>query len=191
MCFCVVLLIAFAVMRNAHEALRAGCAEMERMTSELDSRYEMFSAALKQYNRALAVHTAMEDENMFPLLDTVNGSPLGLGHLHAEDDALMGQLLESMDAYEAAKKSRAKSVINSKAKHLWEGMLAAMERSMEQIDYATLVEVEKETKKTVWLQSALGYLCILQGLRDTGVDTINRSLFKELRSLLMFLQTVS
>ena len=177
---------AFAIMRNAHEALRVGMAELERLVEDLNSNYDTFATMLQEYHRAVGVHSQMEDINMFPLIDSMNDSPLGLHDLHVADDMLWRQLEDAMVAYEATRDAGSRS----QAMALWESMLENMTHCMDGLDYGVIVEVEKESKRLVWFQNTLGYICILQGLRDTGADTINRGLFKELRALLNFLQTV-
>lgn len=138
----------------------------------------------------MQVHSAMEEYDMFPLLDSVHDSPTGLCDLHLEDDFLWMQLMDAMRDYEEEKSFSANYVVATRAQLLWQSMLASMDHSMAKLDYAVLLDVEKESRRLFWFQSSLGYFCVLQGLRDTGVDTVHRIIFKELRSLLLFLQTV-
>lgn len=174
-------------MINAHEAMRAAVSELERQLDDLSSNYDTFSTLVREYHRAVSVHSHMEDINMLSLLDSMNTLPLGLHDLHVADDMLWAHVEASMGAYEEARDAAGS---RPQAMALWENMLANMTRCMDALNYNVIVEGEKESKRLVWFQNTLGYLCILQGLRDTGADTVNRGLFKELRALLNFLQTV-
>jgi hypothetical protein len=76
----------FAIMRNAHEAMRASI----RLQGEsLDAGdLEGFRGEWGNYRKALAVHMAMEDTAMFDLLDEVSGGAItqaGLREEHVED----------------------------------------------------------------------------------------------------------
>lgn len=62
--------MAFAIMRNSHEAIRASIKEMQKKLDDGDS--EGFVETWKLYNRALAIHAAMEEHDMFPMLGTVS-----------------------------------------------------------------------------------------------------------------------
>ena len=57
----------FAIMRNAHEALRASILLQEqKLDSGDDAR---FREEWQTFQRAIAIHMAMEDDTMFALLD--------------------------------------------------------------------------------------------------------------------------
>lgn len=157
----------------------------------LETQFPAFVAEAQQCRRATLVQRAMEVIDLVPLLSAANESPCRLSDLHLEDDKLWLKIEMAIAAYEHEKLKKSKVEISSKAQQVWRGMLHGMEQSIDAIDYSMLVEAEKESKKIVWFKNALGYLCILQGMKDTGVETVNRCLFKELRSLLSFLQTVS
>jgi hypothetical protein len=49
------------------------------------SNFDALSTAWAEYQRCLNVHSLMEDVDMFPLIDEVNGSPTRLEELHARD----------------------------------------------------------------------------------------------------------
>ena len=76
----------FAIMRNAHEALRASIRIQEQRLEAGDL------AALRDewqtFQRALAVHMAMEDNSMFTLLDGISAGAISAAQLpqeHSED----------------------------------------------------------------------------------------------------------
>jgi hypothetical protein len=79
----------FAIMRNAHEAMRASIRLQER---NIDSgNLTGFRDEWESYCRALAVHMAMEDDAMFGLLENVGDgaiSKAGLPDEHVEDSRL-------------------------------------------------------------------------------------------------------
>ena len=89
-------LLAFALMRNSHESLRAAIKEMTALLSDL-SQLGALRQKFAEYMRVIHVHGEMEDLNMFPLLDSVNGSPLDLGAAHIEDDALRVAVSKALD----------------------------------------------------------------------------------------------
>ncbi len=76
----------FAIMRNAHEALRAS---IDLQAKNLDAGdTAAFRAQWQTFQRALAVHMAMEDDAMFALLDEVGAGAVTSAQLpteHAED----------------------------------------------------------------------------------------------------------
>ncbi len=88
--------MAFAFMRNSHEALRAAVVVMEGFL--LTGNVPEFKTAWKDYKRAILVHAEMEDNNMFPLLDKVNGSELNLHHLHLDEEKLTKSLDDAVAA---------------------------------------------------------------------------------------------
>ena len=57
----------FAIMRNAHEALRASIRLQDQKLDAGD--VAAFAGEWRTFQRALAVHMAMEDDFMFGLLD--------------------------------------------------------------------------------------------------------------------------
>jgi hypothetical protein len=76
----------FAIMRNAHEALRASI-QLQRAALETGAR-TAFAEEWRRLQRALAVHMAMEDRSMFALLDAVSAGACtgaGLPAEHADD----------------------------------------------------------------------------------------------------------
>jgi hypothetical protein len=76
----------FAVMRNAHEAMRASIRLQEESLDAGD--LEGFRGEWGRYRKALAVHMAMEDKAMFDLLDEVGDGAIaqaGLREEHVED----------------------------------------------------------------------------------------------------------
>jgi hypothetical protein len=201
-------------MSRAREALRAALCEMEGLVCDQGQgqgqgqgppRYDVFMPLLEEYRRVLCVHAQMQSGELPPLLEASGGPrpgpgasapapvpvPVSPAELSERDDALWAEVEASLAACRDAIDNSKKEEIRSKAHLLYQDMLSNMATNAERIDYTSLVEVVKESKRYVWLQDALGYLCALQGLRDTGADTVYRSLFKELRSLLLFLKTVS
>lgn len=76
----------FAIMRNVHEALRASIAVQRKLLDADD--LPAYSAEWSDFSRALAVHMAMEDDAMFPLLEGVALGAMtaaGLPDEHLED----------------------------------------------------------------------------------------------------------
>jgi len=99
----------FAIMRNAHEALRTS---IRLQQGQLDGGDRAaFAAEWRDFQRALAVHMAMEDEAMFALLDEVGAGAITAATLpaeHAEDrrlaaavDAALGEALADTPAGDA------------------------------------------------------------------------------------------
>jgi hypothetical protein len=74
----------FAIMRNAHEALRASIRLQERALEAGDRA--AFAGEWQRFRTALAVHMAMEDEALFALLDEASGGRIGAEKLPAEHD---------------------------------------------------------------------------------------------------------
>jgi hypothetical protein len=89
----------FAIMRNTHEALRASIQLQQQKLDAGDAA--SFREEWQTFQRALAVHMAMEDEAMFALLDGVSEGAITAAKLpaeHVEDtrlaaavDAALGQ----------------------------------------------------------------------------------------------------
>jgi len=79
----------FAIMRNAHEALRASIRLQEQKLAAGDG--SGFRDEWQNFRRALAVHMAMEDDSMFDLLDGVSAGAITSANLpaeHVEDSRL-------------------------------------------------------------------------------------------------------
>lgn len=79
----------FAIMRNAHEALRASIRLQGQALDAGD--VATFGNEWQTFRRALAVHMAMEDDAMFGLLDGVGNGAISSAKLpeeHAEDSRL-------------------------------------------------------------------------------------------------------
>lgn len=79
----------FAIMRNAHEALRASIRLQEQKLEAGD--VAGFRDEWTTFQRALAVHMKMEDESMFALLDGVSQGAITAAKLpeeHVEDARL-------------------------------------------------------------------------------------------------------
>jgi hypothetical protein len=72
----------FAIMRNTHEALRASIRLQEQNLEAGDGA--AFREEWQRFQRALAVHMAMEDNSMFALLDSVSGGAISAAKLPAE-----------------------------------------------------------------------------------------------------------
>lgn len=72
----------FAIMRNAHEALRASIEAQQRTLDTGDA--DAFREEWRTFQRALAVHIAMEDDALFELLDGVSGGAITSARLPAE-----------------------------------------------------------------------------------------------------------
>jgi hypothetical protein len=83
----------FAIMRNTHEALRAS---IHLQLGHLDAGdIAAFAAEWRDFQRALAMHMAMEDEAMFALLDAVGAGAISAASLpaeHAEDKRLAAEV---------------------------------------------------------------------------------------------------
>jgi hypothetical protein len=76
----------FAIMRNAHEALRASIRLQEQHLDAND--VPAFREEWRTFQRALAVHMAMEDNAMFDLLNEVGAGAISSAKLpleHVED----------------------------------------------------------------------------------------------------------
>lgn len=81
--------MAFAIMRNSHEALRASIKLQEQFLDAGD--LGRFRDEWQTFQRALAVHMAMEDDSMFALLDSVSNGAITSANLpkeHVEDKRL-------------------------------------------------------------------------------------------------------
>jgi hypothetical protein len=79
----------FAIMRNAHEAMRASIRLQEKYFEAEDLR--SFCDEWERYLKALEVHMDMEDNAMFVLLDEVGDGAItqaGLAEEHVEDQRL-------------------------------------------------------------------------------------------------------
>jgi hypothetical protein len=79
----------FAIMRNAHEALRASIQLQEQKLDAGDMA--AFLKEWRMFQRALVVHMAMEDDAMFALLDDISGGAITAAQLpaeHVEDERL-------------------------------------------------------------------------------------------------------
>lgn len=79
----------FAIMRNAHEALRASIKLQQRALDAGDEA--AFREEWTTFQRGLAVHMAMEDDAMFGLLDEVGGGAITAAKIpqeHVEDTRL-------------------------------------------------------------------------------------------------------
>ena len=72
----------FAIMRNSHEALRASIALQGRLLEAAD--LAAFTTEWRTFQKALAVHMAMEDRSMFALLDEVGDGACTKENLPAE-----------------------------------------------------------------------------------------------------------
>jgi hypothetical protein len=79
----------FAIMRNAHEALRTSIRLQQQKLDANDMA--AFREEWRTFQRALAVHMAMEDNAMFDLLNEVSGGAISAARLpaeHAQDSKL-------------------------------------------------------------------------------------------------------
>ena len=93
----------FAIMRNAHEALRASIGLQEQALES--GGMEAFADEWRRLRRGLAVHMAMEDRAMFGLLDEVGGgaiSAAGLPGEHDEDTRLARAVDAALEAGDTA-----------------------------------------------------------------------------------------
>mgnify|MGYP003334534447 FL=1 len=72
----------FAIMRNAHEALRASINLQDRLLAAGD--LAGFADEWRDFQRGLSVHMAMEDQGMFDLLDSVSDGAITAAALPAE-----------------------------------------------------------------------------------------------------------
>jgi hypothetical protein len=85
----------FAIMRNTHEALRASIRLQEAALETRDRT--AFADEWRRLQRGLAVHMAMEDRDMFALLDAVSEGACAAAGLPAEhtDDKRLGAAVEA------------------------------------------------------------------------------------------------
>ena len=92
----------FAIMRNAHEALRAS---IHLQGEALDAGdLAAFREEWRAFHRALAVHMAMEDGAMFALLDAVGAGAITAANLpaeHVDDTRLAAAVDAALDGREA------------------------------------------------------------------------------------------
>lgn len=88
----------FAIMRNAHEAMRSSIRLQER---ELQAgNLAGFREEWTTYGRALAVHMAMEDNSMFDLLNEAGDGAIshaGLPDEHVEDVRLSSAVIDALE----------------------------------------------------------------------------------------------
>jgi hypothetical protein len=89
----------FAIMRNAHEALRASIRLQAQALESAD--LDAFTAEWQRLRRGLAVHMSMEDRAMFALLDEASGGAITAAALPAEHDEDV-RLAAAVDAALAA-----------------------------------------------------------------------------------------
>jgi hypothetical protein len=92
----------FAIMRNAHEALRASIRVQQQKLDADDAA--AFREEWQTFQRALAVHMAMEDDSMFDLLDSVGAGAISSAKLpaeHAEDKRLAAAVDAALAAADA------------------------------------------------------------------------------------------
>jgi hypothetical protein len=92
----------FAIMRNAHEALRASIALQQEALEKGD--IAAFRGQWIEFKRALAVHMAMEDQAMFALLDGVSGGAISAAEIpaeHVHDSRLAAAVDAAVDASDA------------------------------------------------------------------------------------------
>jgi hypothetical protein len=85
----------FAIMRTAHEALRASIRLQEQKLEAGD--VAGFRDEWQTFQRAVAVHMAMEDDSMFELLDGVSGGAMTSADLPAEHvkDAILAAAVDA------------------------------------------------------------------------------------------------
>lgn len=85
----------FAIMRNAHEALRASIALQQ---GALDAgNIDAFQGEWRTFIRALTVHMAMEDDSVFGLLDEVGAGAITAAKIpqEHEDDARLAAAVDA------------------------------------------------------------------------------------------------
>jgi Hemerythrin HHE cation binding domain len=93
----------FAIMRNAHEALRASIRLQEQRLEAGDAAG--FREEWQAFQRALAVHMAMEDDFMFDLLDRAGAGAITSAKLpeeHVEDSRLAAAVDTALGAPEVS-----------------------------------------------------------------------------------------
>lgn len=85
----------FAIMRSAHEALRASIRLQEQKLGAGD--VAGFRDEWQTFQRAVAVHMAMEDDSMFELLDGVGGGAITSANLPEEHvkDAILAAAVDA------------------------------------------------------------------------------------------------
>ena len=86
----------FAIMRNAHEALRASIHLQEQKLDAGDAAG--FHEEWQTFQRAIAVHMAMEDDAMFALLDDVGAGAITAAKLPAEhlEDVRLARVVDDV-----------------------------------------------------------------------------------------------
>lgn len=86
----------FAIMRSAHEALRASIRLQEQKLDAGD--VAGFRDEWQTFQRAVAVHMAMEDDSMFALLDEVGGGAITSAKLPEEHvkDAILAAAVDAV-----------------------------------------------------------------------------------------------
>jgi hypothetical protein len=85
--------MSFAILRNTHEAFRTSIRLQQQALGLGDA--VGFSAEWRAFQRALAVHVAMEDDTLFALLDEVTAGAITAANLpdeHVDDERLAAQV---------------------------------------------------------------------------------------------------
>ena len=104
------LFVAFAVMRNSHEALRAAITEMDNWLADVATLND-FRAAFSEYSRVIDVHSKIEELSLYPMLAKVNGGPIGLEDIHVEDHKLHAELASALSSCDDATTSERFNVL--------------------------------------------------------------------------------
>mmetsp|Transcript_11986 Transcript_11986/g.23080 ORF Transcript_11986/g.23080 Transcript_11986/m.23080 type:complete len:259 (-) Transcript_11986:313-1089(-) len=90
--------MAFAVMRNCHEAVRAGLKECQEAADAGDIK--MLKERYAELSRCIDTHAKMEDHGFFPFLNKTFDDALnkgGVGELHEHDDELQTKLKKAIE----------------------------------------------------------------------------------------------
>lgn len=93
--------MAFAVMRNSHEAFRAAIKEMESILTDSANDKSSFAALWTAYWKNTAVHMDMEEYDVMPLLDGISGGEMsksGLHEMHKEEEPVCEDILSVVRA---------------------------------------------------------------------------------------------
>jgi len=95
--------MSFAILRNTHEAFRTSIRLQEQALEFGDET--SFRGEWRAFQRALAVHAAMEDDAMFALLDEAGAGAItaaGLPEEHLEDERLAARVDTALAAGDLA-----------------------------------------------------------------------------------------
>jgi len=111
--------LAFAVMRNTHEAIRGAIKDCDAAVEAGDVK--SLSSHFQELQKCVEMHAAMEDKGFFPLLDSKSDGAVkknGLFEIHHEDEKLSGALTGLLKAEDASEEAIKEAYAAWKAYHL-------------------------------------------------------------------------